>query len=373
MSPSDDVTPEKLEELHRRCMALGKQSLYDLVGAPGGPSIRHEDLQALLRKKSSAWGKMAGKAAEVDLVELALKLTKKAEHKVQYDAILRETAEPPASRPVEPPSEPQPSNRQPWQYEQPTPRPQYRQRPAAPMSGTTVLVLAGIGLVTLSFLLRPLDSWLDRLASSLGGTESSEQSSPGPTQGRAELPDESEQESVPPHGEGPSPQSRGTSTDVAESTRVDPPPPLPRSAPSPPPASSPPPAPSPRPVPSPSPPPSPPPEPPSSPAPPSPPEPPPPPEPIDEPVRVADVPRQTWRVDPVYPPLQRLRRTEGFVILQVTVDREGDVSDVSVLRSDVDAFAEPAVSAVRQWRYEPTVIDGRPVSVVFTFTLFFRP
>ena len=61
------------------------------------------------------------------------------------------------------------------------------------------------------------------------------------------------------------------------------------------------------------------------------------------------------------------------MILEVTVDRQGNVSNVSVLRSDAEGFGEAAVEAVRQWRYDPTIIDGRPVSVILTDTVRFQP
>ena len=47
------------------------------------------------------------------------------------------------------------------------------------------------------------------------------------------------------------------------------------------------------------------------------------------------------------------------------------MSNVAVLRC-VDGLDEAAVEAVRQWRYEPTIINGRPVSVVLTDTVRFQ-
>ena len=67
-----------------------------------------------------------------------------------------------------------------------------------------------------------------------------------------------------------------------------------------------------------------------------------------------------------------IRHLEGDVILEVTVDRQGHVSNVSVLRSSVDAVAEAAVEAVRQWRYEPSIVNGRAVSVMLTETVRFQ-
>ena len=93
-----------------------------------------------------------------------------------------------------------------------------------------------------------------------------------------------------------------------------------------------------------------------------------------EPVRIAGnvpKPRKTWNVTPEYPRLARLRRIEGIVILEVTVNRDGNVSNVSLLRSPV-GLEDAAINAVRQWRYEPTIVNERPVSVIFSETVRFQ-
>ena len=81
-------------------------------------------------------------------------------------------------------------------------------------------------------------------------------------------------------------------------------------------------------------------------------------------------PRKTWNVTPDYPRLARLQRVEGIVILEVHVDPTGAVQDAIVLRS-VHLLDEAVVEAVRQWRYEPTVIDGRPRAAILTETVSF--
>lgn len=60
------------------------------------------------------------------------------------------------------------------------------------------------------------------------------------------------------------------------------------------------------------------------------------------------------------PALARVGTTVAL-LLKICVDREGNVLDVKVLKSD-DATAEPnIISAVRTWRYTPYKVDGRPV------------
>ncbi len=66
-------------------------------------------------------------------------------------------------------------------------------------------------------------------------------------------------------------------------------------------------------------------------------------------------PRNVHRVEPAFPAGRR-----GSVILEITIARDGSVEDVRTLRAD-DGFEAPAVQAVRQWRFEPTVVEpGRP-------------
>ena len=77
-----------------------------------------------------------------------------------------------------------------------------------------------------------------------------------------------------------------------------------------------------------------------------------------------------YRVEPAYPPDALANRVAGAVILQVTVNEGGDVSDVKVLRGH-PLLDEAAVEAVRQWRYEPTLLNGAPVPVMATVTLMF--
>jgi protein TonB len=108
---------------------------------------------------------------------------------------------------------------------------------------------------------------------------------------------------------------------------------------------------------------------------PPPPPPPPPPAPTPrKPVRVGgDIkePTLTYRVDPVYPLLTVVRQLEGVVILEAVVDEEGRVESIRVLRSP-GVFEQAAVEAVRQWRYSPVILNGRPEKFILAVTVSFR-
>ena len=76
------------------------------------------------------------------------------------------------------------------------------------------------------------------------------------------------------------------------------------------------------------------------------------------------------KVDPVYPEEARKKGVEGVVILQARIDISGKVKDVMVLRS-VPLLDQAAMDAVKQWVYEPLIINSNPREAVFTVTVRF--
>jgi protein TonB len=95
---------------------------------------------------------------------------------------------------------------------------------------------------------------------------------------------------------------------------------------------------------------------------------------IQAPVRaVGDVraPKLLRRVEPVYPEIARLARIGGVVVLEAETDAYGRVKNVRILRS-VPLLDQAALEAVRQWVYEPLVVNGRPRGVVFSVTVTFK-
>jgi protein TonB len=81
-------------------------------------------------------------------------------------------------------------------------------------------------------------------------------------------------------------------------------------------------------------------------------------------------PRKLRHVNPVYPDIARSARIQGIVILEATIDPQGRVNEVRVLRS-VPLLDQAAIDAVRQWEYTPTVLNGVPVPVIMTVTVNF--
>ncbi|NOR53737.1 MAG: TonB family protein [Candidatus Aminicenantes bacterium] len=95
---------------------------------------------------------------------------------------------------------------------------------------------------------------------------------------------------------------------------------------------------------------------------------------LDEPVRaVGDIkpPKLIKEVKPVYPKAARKAGIKGIVIIEVTTDVYGRVIDTKILKSIPD-LDQAAMDAVKQWVYEPMIIDEKPRGVIFVVTVTFN-
>jgi TonB family protein len=73
------------------------------------------------------------------------------------------------------------------------------------------------------------------------------------------------------------------------------------------------------------------------------------------------------KVDPSYP----ATKTQGSVLLHVVLAVDGSVSEINVVSGD-PVLAKAAVDAIRQWRYQPTMLDSKPVEVDTTIQVEFK-
>jgi protein TonB len=81
-------------------------------------------------------------------------------------------------------------------------------------------------------------------------------------------------------------------------------------------------------------------------------------------------PQKVYNVAPIYPPIAQAARVSGVVIVEALIAEDGSIRDVKVLRS-VPLLDAPALEAVRQWRFTPTLLNGVPVQVIMTVTVTF--
>ena len=84
-------------------------------------------------------------------------------------------------------------------------------------------------------------------------------------------------------------------------------------------------------------------------------------------------PRKLVDVRPVYPVSMREAGREGSVPLEAIIGQDGNVSSVRVVSAEVHPdFAIAAVDAVRQWKFSPTLLNGKPVEVVMSVKIDFK-
>ncbi len=89
--------------------------------------------------------------------------------------------------------------------------------------------------------------------------------------------------------------------------------------------------------------------------------------PISNTVRAA---RILHKVSPEYPKKARKQHVEGVVRLHAIIGKDGAINELSVI-SGPDLLTGAAMKAVRQWRYEPTLLNGDPVEVDTTIDVIF--
>ena len=63
---------------------------------------------------------------------------------------------------------------------------------------------------------------------------------------------------------------------------------------------------------------------------------------------------------------------QGTVTLEVLIGRDGTVQDAKFFQGSL-AFARAAIEGVKQWKFKPYMVNGRPVSVQTNLTLRFAP
>jgi len=77
-------------------------------------------------------------------------------------------------------------------------------------------------------------------------------------------------------------------------------------------------------------------------------------------------PRLLKRVEPVYP---AGTVPEGVTIAEIVINTDGRVGELRILRSQGTTVDTAAVAALRQWVFEPTLLNGAPVRVITTVTI----
>jgi protein TonB len=82
-------------------------------------------------------------------------------------------------------------------------------------------------------------------------------------------------------------------------------------------------------------------------------------------------PRALLKSAPDYPALARSARIQGDVVLDATIDAQGNVIDARVV-SGHPLLYDAALNAVRKWKYEPTYLNDEPVPIQMNVIVSFR-
>ena len=77
------------------------------------------------------------------------------------------------------------------------------------------------------------------------------------------------------------------------------------------------------------------------------------------------------RVQPQYPPLLVRTGQPGRVMLECIIDENGGITSVRMIQSSHPLFEQSAIRAVKQWKFRPGTLRGKPVATIFQFTVTF--
>jgi TonB family protein len=95
--------------------------------------------------------------------------------------------------------------------------------------------------------------------------------------------------------------------------------------------------------------------------------------PVVSPAKDYDVPPKLVRgFAPFYPPGYSLKRRQGDVIMECTVDVDGKPKDLRIMSSTRPGFARRSIDALIQWQFAPATKNGKPVAVRVRIPFHFR-
>jgi TonB family protein len=83
--------------------------------------------------------------------------------------------------------------------------------------------------------------------------------------------------------------------------------------------------------------------------------------------------RLIHQIKPVFPEQLQQAGIEGTVLLESVILRDGSLGEVRAVNKLVHPeLVQAALDAVKEWRYEPTLLNGEPVEVLTNITVHFR-
>lgn len=95
-------------------------------------------------------------------------------------------------------------------------------------------------------------------------------------------------------------------------------------------------------------------------------------EPVYRPGHGISIPHATYMPSPEYSEKARRKKINGNVTLSAIITSTGEVADVRVEKGLGYGLDEKALEAVRRWKFQPAMKDGKPVSVGIMIETNFR-
>ena len=74
---------------------------------------------------------------------------------------------------------------------------------------------------------------------------------------------------------------------------------------------------------------------------------------------------------PIYPAAAKAQGLEGSVTLHATIDKDGNVGNISVVSATDPIFVDAAIAALGLWKFSPYLRDGVPVAIQTNITVNF--
>jgi protein TonB len=100
---------------------------------------------------------------------------------------------------------------------------------------------------------------------------------------------------------------------------------------------------------------------------------PPPPKPSQQRVRIGgnvQAAKMIRQIQPMYPQIAKTAHVQGTVMLHAIIAKDGSVQELQYI-SGPALLMRSAMDAVRQWKYQPTLLNGEPVEVDTTISVVF--
>lgn len=68
-------------------------------------------------------------------------------------------------------------------------------------------------------------------------------------------------------------------------------------------------------------------------------------------------------VAPKFPDDMKRLGTSGLVTVSCMIDEKGNVTEPKIVKASNDAFSEPAIEALKKWKFKPAKKDGEAIAI----------